>query len=458
MSTDRYSSPLSERYASKEMQYIFSQDMKFRTWRRLWIALAEIEKDLGLNIYIPDILTKGYKYVMPARDAVITAKLQPKKYKIEWYSGDRILARDYFAEYGSVISKSPWFPHNSNDHQIEHWSLETANGLVDLEESMTMPASDIKLFVEYEFIPYTATFMDGNRVVAKIDEDEDFFVKTPAYTDETRKAQGYDLKWLFHAPAYSGLSDSEYAPGDKVRMPNSDVTFTAVWTCATHRWDGGVVTSNPTCTSGGSRLYTCLNCGETRTESIPATGVHTYGEASYTWGQDHVACNARKVCTSCQREVTETTTAITAEIIVEPTATSTGIKRYTATFSGANGFGTCVDDVEIVLDRGLYYNAFYTEHAPVSGDTITITIPEDYVWNDGELADGLLSDLTISVYDGSEYYVAYRYRSSDLDSLKYGQVQMNTVYNITLSQDVDPNFTGIISEYPAPPTKVILTR
>ena len=50
MSTDRYTSPLSERYASKEMQYIFSQDMKFRTWRKLWIALAETEKELGLNI------------------------------------------------------------------------------------------------------------------------------------------------------------------------------------------------------------------------------------------------------------------------------------------------------------------------------------------------------------------------------------------------------------------------
>ncbi|MFQ9510008.1 MAG: adenylosuccinate lyase [Lachnospiraceae bacterium] len=50
MATDRYTSPLSERYASKEMQYIFSQDKKFRTWRRLWIALAESEKELGLNI------------------------------------------------------------------------------------------------------------------------------------------------------------------------------------------------------------------------------------------------------------------------------------------------------------------------------------------------------------------------------------------------------------------------
>ncbi|MBR4184044.1 MAG: adenylosuccinate lyase [Lachnospiraceae bacterium] len=49
MATDIYSSPLSERYASREMQYIFSQDMKFSTWRRLWIALAETEMELGLS-------------------------------------------------------------------------------------------------------------------------------------------------------------------------------------------------------------------------------------------------------------------------------------------------------------------------------------------------------------------------------------------------------------------------
>ena len=50
MSTDRYQTPLAERYASKEMQYIFSADKKFRTWRKLWIALAETEKELGLDI------------------------------------------------------------------------------------------------------------------------------------------------------------------------------------------------------------------------------------------------------------------------------------------------------------------------------------------------------------------------------------------------------------------------
>ena len=47
---DRYQTPLAERYASKEMQYIFSPDMKFKTWRKLWIALAETEKELGLDI------------------------------------------------------------------------------------------------------------------------------------------------------------------------------------------------------------------------------------------------------------------------------------------------------------------------------------------------------------------------------------------------------------------------
>lgn len=47
---DSYISPLSTRYASKDMQYLFSNNNKFRTWRKLWIALAEAEQEAGLDI------------------------------------------------------------------------------------------------------------------------------------------------------------------------------------------------------------------------------------------------------------------------------------------------------------------------------------------------------------------------------------------------------------------------
>ena len=50
MNQNKYESPLSSRYASQEMQYIFSPDKKFSTWHRLWIALARAEMELGLPV------------------------------------------------------------------------------------------------------------------------------------------------------------------------------------------------------------------------------------------------------------------------------------------------------------------------------------------------------------------------------------------------------------------------
>ena len=52
-SRERYLSPFSTRYASEEMQHVFSDNFKFRTWRRLWIALAKAERELGLDITVP---------------------------------------------------------------------------------------------------------------------------------------------------------------------------------------------------------------------------------------------------------------------------------------------------------------------------------------------------------------------------------------------------------------------
>ena len=60
MPNNTYNSPFNARYASKEMQYIYSPDFKFRTWRKLCIALAEAENELGLNVTKEQIIAFGY--------------------------------------------------------------------------------------------------------------------------------------------------------------------------------------------------------------------------------------------------------------------------------------------------------------------------------------------------------------------------------------------------------------
>ena len=101
MNTDVYVSPLSERYASKEMQYIFSPDMKFSTWRRLWIALAETEMELGLTQITPDMIAEMKEHVTDINYDV--AKEREKIVRNEIYNClvfDYLLNRiHYFCEF-----------------------------------------------------------------------------------------------------------------------------------------------------------------------------------------------------------------------------------------------------------------------------------------------------------------------------------------------------------------------
>ena len=66
MPNDTYNSPFNARYASKEMQYIYSPDFKFKTWRKLWIALAEAEKELVQKIVIEE-MEQAYRMHVPLK-------------------------------------------------------------------------------------------------------------------------------------------------------------------------------------------------------------------------------------------------------------------------------------------------------------------------------------------------------------------------------------------------------
>ena len=81
MNTDGYISPLSERYSSKEMQFIFSQDKKFTTWRKLWIALAETEKELGLSADGKPVITDEMIEEMKAHVADINYDVAKEREK-----------------------------------------------------------------------------------------------------------------------------------------------------------------------------------------------------------------------------------------------------------------------------------------------------------------------------------------------------------------------------------------
>lgn len=119
-----------------------------------------------------------------------------------------------------------------------------------------------------------------------------------------------------------------------------------------------------TCTEAGYNEYwTCKTCGKyfsdekgenaiadlaawkTGDGKINATG-HNYGGITYTWSDGNTSCTAKKVCSVCKDEVTETV-GTTSSVKTSATCTTKGTKTYTATFSAASGFVTQTKDVDI---------------------------------------------------------------------------------------------------------------
>ncbi|MBO5797277.1 MAG: hypothetical protein J6R77_02900, partial [Clostridia bacterium] len=101
-----------------------------------------------------------------------------------------------------------------------------------------------------------------------------------------------------------------------------------------HSWNDGVVTTDPTCAKAGVKTYTCSVCGGTKTESVPATGAHTYGTPTYTWSSDRSTCTAKHTCTGAGCTASEECVAtVTSEVTTVGTCQVAEVVTYTATFS-----------------------------------------------------------------------------------------------------------------------------
>lgn len=101
-----------------------------------------------------------------------------------------------------------------------------------------------------------------------------------------------------------------------------------------HILDSGIITKEANCAEEGSMLYTCQRegCGYTETRAIPRTQNHVYGNASYVWSSNNKECTAKRYCTICDNEDSETIE--TQKIIIKPaTCTENGILQYNASFT-----------------------------------------------------------------------------------------------------------------------------
>lgn len=144
---DKYSNPLEERYASKEMLYIFSPDYKFKTWRKLWILLAKTEKKLGLDIITDEQIKELEKYKNDINIEV--AKEYEKKIKHDVMS--HILAFGEQAKISKPIihlgATSAYVGDNTDLIQIKNALVLTQKRLITIIEKLS------KFAMKYKDLP-----------------------------------------------------------------------------------------------------------------------------------------------------------------------------------------------------------------------------------------------------------------------------------------------------------------
>ena len=145
---------------------------------------------------------------------------------------------------------------------------------------------------------------------------------------------------------------------------------------ADHTWDEGEVTTEPTCKDTGVKTYTCTVCGETKTETVPVTDEHTWGEWEKVDETNH-----KHTCSVCGKEETAAHTWDEGEVTTDPTHTEFGVRSYTCTACGA----TKTEQVDKLPDHtyGAWEKYDETQHKRTCacGDVQYA----DHTWDDGEI-------------------------------------------------------------------------
>ncbi len=143
-----------------------------------------------------------------------------------------------------------------------------------------------------------------------------------------------------------------------------------------HKWNSGVITTAPTCKDSGIKTYSCIECGETKTEVVPATINHTWSE----WKNDTAEIH-KHICSVCGKIETSIHNWDSGKITTPASHVQEGVRTHTCTICG----GTKTESIPKTTDHGFStwekHNATQHKHTCACG----LVEYEDHKWNAGEV-------------------------------------------------------------------------